>query len=246
MDAIRFKVEGILNSFRVPFFRTYQKSFLAPPKTTVMGMIANIMRKPENWYYDALRNDYFDVSVVIDNIGGRGKDLWSYKTLENKSGMHGRSIIRRDKLYRPRYTIYLVLNKESLSKHNINYDEMKDDILEALKYPSSIPSLGLDDEIIRIYDISEVALKVNNTGAIDSIFMDKNYKYTAKIKEKSLEIELPTSNIVPLSYAVGLENGQRTSRKDEDQYKQVEYINCEVYIEGVESYTDGINRMVFY
>ena len=42
MKAIRFEVEGLLNSFRIPFFRTYHKTFLAPPKTTVIGLLCPI------------------------------------------------------------------------------------------------------------------------------------------------------------------------------------------------------------
>ena len=52
MNVIRFKTEGILNSFRVPLFKTYHRTFLAPTKTNIIGMITNIMGKSERWYYE--------------------------------------------------------------------------------------------------------------------------------------------------------------------------------------------------
>ena len=97
MEAIRFEVEGLLNSFRVPFFRTYHKTFLAPPKTTVIGLLCNIALKSQKEFFEILDQELIDVSVVIDEIGGRTKDLWSYKTLEK--GNMGKSVIRRDKLF---------------------------------------------------------------------------------------------------------------------------------------------------
>ena len=89
MKAIRFRVEGVFNSFRIPLFKKYHKSFLAPPKTVILGMVSNVMGKSEEFYYNLLNSDIF-VSVVIENIGGKTKDLWRYRD-------KGTSIIRRDK-----------------------------------------------------------------------------------------------------------------------------------------------------
>ena len=110
MKVIRFGVEGVLNSFRVPFFRTYHKSFLAPPKTTIIGMLCNISLKPQKEFFEILENNLIEVSVVIEDIKGKSKDLWSYKTLDKKN--RGKSIIRRDKLFRAKYAIYLNINNK--------------------------------------------------------------------------------------------------------------------------------------
>jgi CRISPR-associated Cas5-like protein len=237
MKAIRFKVNGILNSYRIPFFRTYHKSFFAPPKTTIIGLLTNIMAKPEKWFYETLNNRDIDVSVIINEICGKAKDMWSYKTLESKSGMHGRSVIRRDKLFKACYTIYLLIKDPALSL----------DILEALKKPQSVPSLGLDDEMIIISEAMEIDLKPNTSNIIDSIFMDRGNLYKAVIKDVSKQVELPTSNIVPLNYIIEeSKDKQRAARIPKDEFKQVEFINCEIHFENIESYTDGLNRVVFY
>jgi CRISPR-associated Cas5-like protein len=237
MKVIRFKAYGVFNSFRVPLFRTYHKSFLAPPKTTIIGMLANIMAVPEKWYYDVLSENIINVSVVIDEICGKAKDLWAYKTFESKSGMHGRSVIRRDKLFKASYTVYLDINDEAI--FNL--------ILKALKSPSAVPSLGLDDEIVAIKDVEEIEMKQDEENIINSVFMDREYKYRVIPADGTKPIELPTSNLVPLKFeAVEGSKNKRGWRKPLDETRQVEYINCEVEIDEVDCFTDGINRVVFY
>jgi len=237
MKAIRFSAEGMLNSFRIPFFRTYHRSFLAPPKTTVIGMLTNILGEPEKWYYETLNKDEVKVSVVINDIMGKAKDLWAYKTFESKSGMHGRSIFRRDKLYLACYTIYLTTAN----------DELRSRLGKGLKSPASIPALGLDDEMVRIFDVQEIELTENSTGRVDSVFMDYEYKYRAFIKDGARPVEFPLSNFTPLNYEIALTtDGVRSKRIARNEAKQVDFINCEVELEGVKSYTDGVNRVVFY
>lgn len=238
MNIIRFSVEGVFNSFRIPFFRTYHKSFLAPPKTTIVGMLTNIMGKSEEYYYNILNEDKIQVSVVIDSIKGKAKDLWAYKSLESKSEMHGRSIIRRDRLFNAKYIIYL----------RIQDDSIREDVLQCLKKPKAVPSLGLDDEVIKIFDVkSDVEIKDNDSNIINSVFMDKGYEYTAKIKDMYSDVELPTANIVPLNYEIEFQKDLSKRRKGCDEYKQVEYINCLVELNDVNSYIcDNKDRVVFY
>jgi len=236
MKVIRFKTEGILNSFRVPLFKTYHRTFLAPTKTNIIGMITNIMGKSERWYYETLNENQIKVSVVINNIEGKTKDLWAYKTYKNKND--GRSIIRRDRLYKAIYTIYLLIESEELFK----------EILNALKFPKGIPSLGLDDEIIKISDIEDkIQMNLNKSEYINSVFMDKKYSYNVIIENQDKFVEFPIANETPLSFKVKFsKEGFRKSRQAIDNFKQVEYLNCMIELKNVTSYTDGENRMVFY
>ncbi|MBN1214242.1 MAG: CRISPR-associated protein Cas5 [Candidatus Lokiarchaeota archaeon] len=236
MNVIKFKAEGILNSFRVPLFKTYHRTFLAPTKTNIIGMITNIMGKSEKWYYEALNENRIQVSVIINNIGGKTKDLWSYKTYKDKN--NGRSIIRRDKLFKAIYTIYLLIDSKELFK----------EILIALKLPTSIPSLGLDDELIKISEVEDrVQISENNSRRINSVFVDKGYSYKAIIENPHQFVEFPIVNEIPLSFKVKRsKEGSRESRQAIDIFKQVEYLNCLIELENVASYSDGVNRMVFY
>jgi len=236
MNVIRFKAEGILNSFRVPLFKTYHRTFLAPTKTNIIGMITNIMGESEKWYYEVLNKNRIKVSVVINNIEGKTKDLWAYKTYKNKN--KGRSIIRRDRLYKAVYTIYLLIDSEELFK----------EILIALKFPKSIPSLGLDDELIKISEIeNKIQMSENKSRHINSVFMDKGYSYNVMIEDQDRFVEFPMANETPLSFKVEIsDKGFRKSRQAMDNFKQVEYLNCMIELKNVTSYTDGINRMAFY
>lgn len=237
MNILRFKVEGVFNSFRIPFFRTYHKTFLAPPKTTIVGMITNIMGKGENFFYDILSQDKIKASVVIDSIRGKAKDLWTYKTFENKSNMHGRSIIRRDRLFNAKYTIYLMIDDKILSE----------EIYNSLMYPKSIPSLGLDDEIVKIYDVvHNLNFDENNTKIVNSVFMDRGYEYQAKMDDFSNIMEIPIANVVPLKYKIKENKSSRSERVGIDLCKQIEFLNCYVEIKDVKSYICENNKLIFY
>jgi len=238
MNVIRFEVEGLLNSYRIPFFRTYHKTFLAPPKTTIIGMICNISLKTQKEFFDILEKEVIDVSVIIDDIGGKTKDLWSYKTLEK--GNMGKSVIRRDKLYLAKYTIYLKIKEEKLFNETLN----------ALRNPFNIPSLGLDDELVIIKNIEDLShqLKLNETNEIDSVFLNKNYKYKAFIKDKNKPIEFPTANLTPIKFIAFDNKGNRIPKEVKEELLQVEYINCNIQFNEIESYIDEekCNRLVFY
>ncbi len=237
MRVIRFRVEGLMNSFRIPFFRTYHKSFLAPPKTTVIGMLCNISLKSQKEFFDILESEMIELSVVINSIEGRGKDLWSYKTIDKKN--RGKSVARRDKLFIPNYTIYLKIEDESL------YNE----ILENLKMPKNIPSLGLDDELITIRNVGDVDLVNNESARVDSLFLDKGIEYKAFLKEHSGAIELPMSNVTATKFRGFDKKEKRISREVIEEFRQVEFINCEIEFQNeVKSFIDSElgHRLVLY
>jgi len=237
MRVIRFGAEGLINSFRIPFFRTYHKSFLAPPKATVIGMLCNISLKSQKEFFEILESQKIELSVVINSIEGRGKDLWSFKTI-NKNN-RGKSVIRRDKLFIPDYTIYLKIEDELL------YQE----ILENLKNPKNIPSLGLDDELIIIRNVQEIELNNNESSKINSLFLDKGMPYKAFVKERSKIIELPMSNVTTTKFKGFDQKGKRISREATEEFKQVEFINCEIEFQNkVESFIDNElnNCLVLY
>ncbi len=240
MKVIRFELEGLLNSYRVPFFRTYHKSFLAPPKTTIIGMLCNISLKSQNIFFDILNRNEIKVSVVINDIRGQTKDLWSYKTLK-KVNM-GKSIIRRDRLFRAYYTIYL----------NIENKKLHEEILVNLKNPKNIPSLGLDDELVHIRNVKEITLCDDSSNKIDSIFLSKKHqRYKIFVKDIDRKVELPTSNLVSTKYKAYDDKGERISKESikSYEYNQVEFINCQIEFENeVESFIDNElqNKLLFY
>ena len=241
MKVIRFRVEGFFNSFRIPFFRTYHKSFLAPPKTTVIGMLCNISLKSQKEFFEILDNNMIELSVVIDKILGKSKDLWRYKTLKSpdKGKRKDFSVIRRDKLFMPSYTIYLTIKDEKL------YQE----ILENLKEPKNIPSLGLDDELVVIDSVEEIDIDINKTNRVDSVFLDKGISYKTYVKDISKVIEMPISNITATKFIGYDKKDKRISREVKEEFSQVEFINCEIeFQKPVDIFLDRElnHRLVFY
>jgi len=240
MKVIRFEIEGFLNSFRVPFFRTYHKSLLAPPKTTLIGMLCNISLKSQKEFFDILNDERVFVSVVINKIEGKAKDLWAYKTLVTND-QRGRSVIQRDRLFASKYTVYL----------KITDDDLFNDFYKALKNPRNIPSLGMDDELIYLKNITDdFGLEENKTQTVDSIFLDKGYKYKVKPKDITKAIVLPTFQQVPTKFIAFNKKGERVSREPvkDSVFNQVEFINCEIeFLEDIETFIDNKNnRILFY
>jgi CRISPR-associated protein Cas5t len=237
MRVIRFRVDGLLNSFRVPFFRSYHKSFLAPPKSTIIGMLCNISLKSQEEFFEILDSDSIGVSVVIDKIVGRGKDLWSYKTIATKN--RGKSVIRRDKLFQASYYIYLSISDEVLYN----------DIFNSLKEPKSIPSLGLDDELVEISDVVSLDIQECSDNSIESVFLDKGVEYKVYIKDRSKPIEMPVAHISPLKFIAFDKNGKFISREVKKESAQVEFINCIIeFQDDIVSFKDVEleQNMVFY
>jgi CRISPR-associated protein Cas5t len=204
-------------------------------------MLCNISLKSQKEFFEILESEMIELSVVINNIEGRGKDLWRYKTLKapDKGKRKDFSVVRRDKLFIPNYTIYLKIEDESL------YQE----ILENLKKPKNIPSLGLDDELIIICDVKEIELGNNESSRIDSLFLDKGIAYKAFVKEISKTMELPMSNVTATKFKGFDKKGKRISREVTEEFRQVEFINCEIEFQNkVKSFVDNElnNRLVLY
>lgn len=239
MKKIRFDLDGFINSFKVPFFRTYHKSLLAPPKSTIIGMLCNISLKSQKNFFEILNNDKILVSIIINSIDGYAKDLWSYKTLNSTN--RGKSVIQRDKLFNAYYTVYLKLD-----------DSLYEEIISSLKSPKNIPSLGMDDEIVNIKNIfgdSEFNLTKSPDNCIDSIFLDKGFSYRVKVKDSSKNIIIPTFHEVATKFNAFDNNGKFISREPikESIFNQVEFINCQIeFNQEIENYVDELgNRIVF-
>ncbi len=160
IKALRFDAEGFINSFRSPKTAVYQLTGLVPTKTNIVGMLTNISGKTEKDYYEMLK--YIKVGVVPINIDSLFVDLWRFKKL--KEANYGVGVLKREKLYLPEYCIYILTN-----------NAIKDDFLDCLKFPKRIPSLGMDDELVKIKNVVEIEMdKVVNeeeSKKVHSVFI---------------------------------------------------------------------------
>lgn len=221
MEVIKFKAQGIFNSYKIPVFRKYHKTFLAPPKTVVIGMLSNILDKGEKWYYEALQDDVFKVSIIIESIEGTVKDLWVYRTYEKTPTGMFTSIVRRDHLFMASYTFFIALKKDE----NISLEEL----YQGIKYPKKIPSLGLDDEIIDISDVKKCILEKNNSNKVDSVFISEDGNdFIAKIGEQRKFAIYPEIHLQPTKFIVEYNGGRRSIREPSEEKNIAEYLNCKL------------------
>ncbi len=232
MRVIRFELEGILNSFRVPFFKTYHKSFLTPPKSTIIGLLCNISLKNQKDFFELLNSDFIKVSVILKDLQGKAKDLWTYKLYEKKN--FGKSVIRRDKLHLAKYIIYLEIEDKDLAE----------EILENLKEPKNTPALGLDDEIVKISNIKIVELENNSSNIVHSTLLTKNPKISDISQiDNNLHLEMPTFYKIPTKFEAFDKKGKRKSKQPKEELLQVEFFNCSIEVSNIKSYYDAEYNM---
>lgn len=171
MKVVRFTLEGSMNSFRIPQTSAYQLTYLAPTKTQVVGMLISIMGKDENDYYNLLRK--LQVGIIPQRIDSLFTDYWTFRKL--KPSNRGRAVLRREKLYKTIYTIYVAAE-----------DPLISEILNSLKTPKRIPSLGLDDELALIKNVKEIKMEKEDKKVVHSIFQfEEGMAFTPKISDIS-------------------------------------------------------------
>lgn len=231
MKSIKFRLSGIFNSFRIPLYKNYHKSYIAPPKTALVGFLINIALLLEKDFFQILSSNAIQVSVIVEELGGQFSDLWSYKTLED--GNRGKNIVKREKNYQVKYLVYLKIFDEHL----------REQILTALRFPKSIPSLGLDDELVHISDVEEIILGQSLEAKCDSIFPEailingsENISFNAFPRKLEKRIILPTINNVVVNYKNVVDKKERrTPRQADLSINLYEYYNCQIQFEEMPS-----------
>ena len=163
LEGLIFKVEWILNSFRQNDFKTYHKTYIVPTKWNILWMLTNICGEGEKFYYD-LASKNIDIQIKILNLWGFTKDLWHIKDLKHQEW----SIIRREKIYNSIYEIQVIIEDK----------ELLDKFFYFLNNPIRIPALGLDNEVVKIFDIRRWIFKEIYTKEVDRIiFLDDIYNF---------------------------------------------------------------------
>ncbi|CZE47552.1 CRISPR-associated protein Cas5 [Campylobacter geochelonis] len=236
MKILKFRASGVLNSYRISFFRKYHKTFLAPPKTAIIGMLCNISLKSNKEFYELLSSDLVSIGVVIENIDGLTKDLWKYKSLNGKN--RGSSVVRREKLFHATYQIYIKTEKEKLFYEFLN----------ALKHPLNTPSLGMDDEMVKISDVVELCDITTKSREIHSVFSNINEKYKCNIMDIKV-LSMPMKIPLPVSFVAFNNKGIRVSKTTTKKVFISEFYGCEVVFDDeIECFHDiNLNKnVVFY
>jgi len=162
-SIIKFYAEGLVNSFRIPQTAVYQNTELCPKKTHISGLLSNILGKNEEFYYKILLPS-IKIGVIPINLEGIFVDLWQFKKWK-ASNIGGRAVVKREKLFQVNYEIFISLDRPSDAT-------LLKEIYKSLKYPKRPPSLGMDDELIKISHVKEIDKwkEISKPEKIDSIF----------------------------------------------------------------------------
>ena len=178
MNGICFEIHAHVMSFRKPRYENYQLSYAIPPKTMVAGMIAHAYNQGERFFYELLKD--FQYSVITINLKGKFKDLWRAIQGKGEKGAE-RAVFQREKLFKPRYRIYVASNK------------FLESILNALKEPKNPVYLGLSEDLIEIRNVQLIKLQPKLTDIVDTLvpidWMNKiqEFEWREELKEfKSL------------------------------------------------------------
>jgi len=183
MKAVRFTAEGLINSFRIPQTSAHQLTYLVPTKTQITGLIASITGKGEANYYNLLRK--IKVGIIPLKIDSLFTDAWTFRKW--KEAGSGRDILTREKLYKPEYVVYISGDDSVLSE-----------IINSLKNPLRIPSLGMDDELVLIKDVKEITLGEGENERVHSVFKFQEgmrYKFNGKSRVQIFPPRIVTVNL---------------------------------------------------
>jgi len=214
MKAIKFDLAGFINSFRVSNYRTYHKTFLAPPKTTILGLVSNAMGLSELEHYKFLEKE-LEMSAIIKNIQGEIRTVWNFKNL--KGSNRGRGQVYRERLYKSEYQIFLKVDDKRLLKK----------IKTGLTSPARFLSLGQSDELVKVKNVENIDLIKQEIDTIDSIFPNfDNVEYNSHITSSEEEVMPPREYKVHSSFEVEINSDSRNVRKPKDYVNLVEFYNC--------------------
>lgn len=159
MKVIKFSVQGLLNSFRIPDFQTYQKTLMFPPKTTVCGMIGAAL----DWSPQEVNEKIIpeiEIAICIKNLIGPVRDLWKIQKIIQKADLtkpgavvidnhtYYGAVMIRELLSQPHYIIYLKSRNQQLLEL----------IFEKLQNPAWALSLGHDDELVLLKNLQWIEI----------------------------------------------------------------------------------------
>ncbi len=136
-----FDITSELAHFRDPFTHSFFKTLLAPPRTTILGILGAAKGLGEE---DTIKlSDQLYIGIKIISLNGTAKEIIAAKNLK-KSDLT--TPVMRTVLVKPVYRIFV----------GSSYKETIEDILEAVQRPKYPFYLGISDYLASINNISEI------------------------------------------------------------------------------------------
>ncbi|WP_290596143.1 MULTISPECIES: CRISPR-associated protein Cas5 [unclassified Archaeoglobus] len=142
MHGLYFEVTSDFGHFRNPFTLSFFETFLAPPRTTILGLVGAALGLDES---ETIKlGDKLKVGVKILEIKGFAREIVT--TFNYKVKPPERTPIMREILVNPTYRVYLGSEDKDLLKS----------IIEALKKPKYSLYMGISEFLARVTKISKL------------------------------------------------------------------------------------------
>jgi CRISPR-associated protein Cas5h len=155
-----FEISSDYGHFRKYFTTSSPISYSFPSRTTIMGIIAGMLGKERDSYYEELSEEHLNIAIEIINPIKKVKFSTNYLHTKINEGMTSDFLIKKrtqipcQYVKKPKYRIYLN------SKNNELYNEIRER-LESSNFHYSI-SLGQAQHLAKIKYLGEFDLKKEN------------------------------------------------------------------------------------
>lgn len=165
MEGVAFELSGELGHFRNPFTHSFFETILAPPRTTVIGLLGAALGFNEEETIELM--DKLLIGVKILNINGFAKEITTFYNYKEKKPLA--TPIMREILIKPKYRIYVGCKDSTFVS----------DLIDALKRPRYTLYLGISDYIATIKDVKKVTFTETKSNMFDCVipYVD-GYKVT--------------------------------------------------------------------
>jgi CRISPR-associated protein Cas5t len=205
-------VEGDFNSFRIGQSLQYQRTYLFPPKPTIIGLAGAALGLADN----ELERLYTDILVgtILNQYQGLARDLWGITKFKTVGTEH--AVVVREMLHRPYYSIYFAPSKTALSLKELQ---------AAFADPVYPLSLGRSDELVVVKSLRITDLATAKPGACyRNTVLPFDYRKRGYILKKVTEmkhgvLELPQVITIPEVYSY-----DKTRKRSVTQYRVVTHV----------------------
>ena len=165
MKGVQFNIRGEFAHFRNPYTISFFETLLAPPKTTIAGILGAAMGLDEKETIEFTKK--IRAGIKIRKIAGFMKELTTFYNLKSKKEPTKTPILR-EVIVKPEYTIYI----------GSEDDDLVDQIISALKAPEHPLYLGISDYIAQHDSITEVEFSEIENDSFECVIpYSKDIKY---------------------------------------------------------------------
>jgi len=197
LKALRLDVEGDFNSFRVGHLLQYQRTYLFPPKPTLVGLLGAALGLEDTQLVQLYKD--IKTGIVLCGHQGFARDLWGITKLKT-GGEAERAVVVREMLHRSRYRIFYAPSKPSGA---VKLQDME----AAFTDPTYPLTLGRSDELIMVRSHCITDLKPAEKGVyyrctvLPFDYRKRKHDLEKVATSKDSSLELPQVFTLPSSYS---------------------------------------------